>query len=92
MAETYKYYPHGDKDFTGPQRHDVQVIKREGSAWSYLGSETGSRIPEDEMTKIRKNVEAGFGKLVKFNPVGQIIEGGRVDLMEWTEKLEGGNR
>lgn len=92
MAETYKFYPDGGRDNASPKRHDAQLLTRQGHAWRYVGSELTSRIPEDEMAKIRRTVKAGFGKIRKINEVGQIVEGGRSDLMKWTEGLEKGGK
>jgi hypothetical protein len=93
MAENYKYYPHGDKDFTGSKRHDNKVLVREGSRWRNAGDFESWYSPED-LLKIRQDIEAGFGKIQKINEAGQIVQGGRADLMRWTKGLEkkGGRR
>ncbi len=89
MAETYKYYPHGTKDHTGPQRHDTKLLIREGSKWRNAGDMESWYSPED-LLDIRKNIEAGRGNIQKVNDVGQIVQGGRADLLRWTKSLEEG--
>jgi len=92
MAETYKYYPHGDRD---PKTRNERVdLIREGHKWRFAGSDVNSELPADYLLTMRQNIEAGWGRIQRTNEIGHVIQGGRADLLKWTEGVEkgGGHR
>ena len=89
MAETYKYYEHGDKD---PKSRGERVDLVHDGLGKVRFAGSSAELDSDYLMAILQNIEAGRGKFQKTNEIGQVITGGRADLMKWTKNLEKGGR
>ncbi len=89
MAETYKYYEHGDED---PKARNERVDLVHDGLGKVRFAGSSAELDADYLVAIRRNIEAGRGKFQKTNEIGQVITGGRADLLKWIKGLEKGGR